>query len=86
MKGVYVMINDVLSVEPLVVSVKEAARMLGVCERTVRTLTRDGVLPVVRIASRVLYSREALIEFIRQASRVETQDCESVAGSIPCPF
>ena len=73
------MINDVLSVEPLVVSVKEAARMLGVCERTVRTLTRDGVLPVVRIASRVLYSREALIEFIRQGSRMETQDCEGVA-------
>jgi len=59
--------ND-LSVEPLTVSVKEAAVMLGVCERTVRTLTKSGELPVIRIASRVLYSREDLIDFVRQRS------------------
>ena len=59
--------ND-LSVEPLTVSVKEAARMLGVCERTIRTLTKSGELPVIRIASRVLYSREDLIDFVRQRS------------------
>jgi len=63
--------EDVLSVEPLTVSVKEAAKMLGVCERTVRTLTKNGVLPVIRIASRVLYSREDLIEFVRQRSKQE---------------
>jgi excisionase family DNA binding protein len=66
------MINEnVLSVEPLTVNVKEAARMLGVCERTIRNLTKLGELPVIRIASRVLYSREDLIEFIRQRSKQE---------------
>ena len=63
--------ENVLSVEPLTVNVKEAARMLGVCERTIRNLTKLGELPVIRIASRVLYSREDLIEFIRQRSKQE---------------
>jgi len=63
--------ENVVSVETLTVSVKEAARMLGVCERTVRTLTKSGVLPVIRVASRVLYSREDLIEFVRQGSKQE---------------
>jgi excisionase family DNA binding protein len=63
--------ENVLSVEPLTVSVKEAAKMLGVCERTVRTLTKSGVLPVIRIASRVLYSREDLIAFVWQGSKQE---------------
>ena len=63
------MIEDVLAVEPLTVSVKEAAVMLGVCERTIRTLTKSGELPVIRIASRVLYSREDLIDFVRQRSK-----------------
>jgi len=64
--------ENVLSVEPLTVNVKEAAKMLGVCERTVRMLTKNGVLPVIRIASRVLYSREGLIEFVRQRSKQES--------------
>jgi len=64
--------ENVVSVETLTVSVKEAAKMLGVCERTVRTLTKSGVLPVIRLASRVLYSREDLIEFVRQGSKQES--------------
>jgi len=64
--------ENVLSVEPLTVNVKEAARMLGVCERTIRNLTKLGELPVIRIASRVLYSREDLSEFVRQRSKQES--------------
>ena len=64
--------ENVLSVEPLTVNVKEAARMLGVCERTIRSLTKLGELPVIRIASRVLYSREDLSEFVRQRSKQES--------------
>jgi excisionase family DNA binding protein len=67
--------DDVSSVEPLTVDVRTAAKMLNVCERTIRNLTKNGVLPVIRIAGRVLYSREALIEFVRQGSRLETTDC-----------
>ena len=60
-----------MSVEPLTVNVAGAAKLLGVCERTVRTLTKQGVLPVIRIASRVLYSIEDLTEFVRQQSKKE---------------
>ena len=60
--------DEVASMEPLLVDVREVARLFNVCERTVRTLTKNGELPVVKLASRVLYSVEDLIEFVRQKS------------------
>jgi excisionase family DNA binding protein len=60
--------SDVSAVESLVVDVKEAAKMLGVCPKTVSNLTKRGELPVIRIAGCVRYSREDLLAFIR-ASR-----------------
>jgi len=56
-------------VESLLVNVGDAAKMLNISERTLRTITKRGELPTVRIASRVLYSREDLVEFIRQRSQ-----------------
>ena len=56
-------------VESLLVNVEVAAKMLNISERTLRTITKSGELPVVRIASRVLYSREDLAEFIRERSQ-----------------
>ena len=56
--------DDVLNVEPLTVDVKTAAIMLGVCERTVRNLTKRGILAVVRLGSSVRYSRKFLHEFV----------------------
>ena len=47
--------NEVLVAEPLLFDVKTTARMLNVCERTIRTLTKMGELPVVKILGRVLY-------------------------------
>ena len=58
----------------LTVSTEEAADLLGVCPRTVSNLAKRGELPVIRIAGCVRYSREDLIEFIRQRSKRET-DC-----------
>ena len=55
--------------ESLLVDVKTAAKMLNVSERTLRTLTKRGELPVVKIMGRVLYSREELVEFVRQRSQ-----------------
>ena len=60
--------NDVV-IEPLTVNVKVAAKMLGVCEKTIRTLTKNGELPVVRILGRVLYRPEDLTEFVRQRTQ-----------------
>lgn len=54
-----------LLVESLLVDVTTAATLLNVCEKTIRNLTKRGELPVVRIAGRVLYSREDLTNFIR---------------------
>ena len=60
-----------VQVESLLVDIKTASKMLNVSERTVRTLTRNGELPVVKIMTRVLYSVEDLIEFVRQRSKKE---------------
>ena len=63
--------NEELSIESLTVDVKMAAKMLGVCERTIRNLAKKGELPIVKILGRVLFSREDLIEFVRQRSKRE---------------
>ena len=60
--------NDIV-IEPLTVNVKVAAKMLGVCEKTIRTLTKKGELPVVRILGRVLYRPEDLTEFVKQRTQ-----------------
>jgi len=68
----------VSSANSLTVSTEEAAEMLGVCARTVRNLTRRGVLPVIKIGGCVRYSRECLIDFVRQGSTTEASGEMSV--------
>jgi excisionase family DNA binding protein len=52
--------------EPLLVDVKEAARLLGVSDRTVWSVTAPrGTLPCVRVGGRVLYSPDTLREWVR---------------------
>ena len=50
--------------EPLCVNVKDAAKMLGICERTLNTLIKDREIPVVRIGRRVLLRKEDLEAFV----------------------
>lgn len=38
--------------EPLVITVAEAARLLGVCEKTAKTYAQTGQLPSVKIGRR----------------------------------
>ncbi len=47
----------------------EAAQALGICERTLDTYTKDGTIPFLRIGSRVLYSVQALEEWISKQSK-----------------
>jgi len=75
--------DDALVVERLLIDVKDVAKMLNVCERTIRNLTKVGELPVVRIARRVLYSREDIVEFIRKRSRREGGDERESRVSTP---
>lgn len=51
-------------VSPLLLSIREAALTLGVCERTVWTLARERSLPTVRIGRRVMFSRNSLEAWI----------------------
>ena len=47
---------------PLLVSEREAGRLLGVTPRTVFALRRAGELPAVKIGARVLYPLAALVD------------------------
>ncbi|MBL9082520.1 MAG: helix-turn-helix domain-containing protein [Planctomycetales bacterium] len=48
----------------LLLSVKEAAKQLSVCERTLFTLTKTGQLAAVRIRRRVCYLLSDIQKFV----------------------
>lgn len=50
----------------LTLSVAEAAKALGVCEKTVYTLTHRQDFPTIKIGRRTRISREGLAEWVRQ--------------------
>ena len=72
---------------PLLVTVREASRMLSVSGRTLWDLTRRGVIPSVRIGRGVRYSIDALERFVRQrreANRPIVVDAATpVVGCLP---
>ena len=53
---------------PLLISGREAAKLLSVCERTLYTLTKAGEIPAVRIGRAVRYSVDELQAWVRRAS------------------
>lgn len=55
---------------------REAARTLSICPRTLHTLTTAGCIPAVRLGRRVLYPLAALEKFIAE----ETQGTLSTSG------
>ena len=52
----------------LLLSPQQAARALGICERTLFTRTKTGEIPAVRIGRCVRYSVDALREYVKQTS------------------
>ena len=56
-------------IEPLGVSVKDAAKALSISERTLWQLTKDGKIPATKAGSRVIYSVDALKDFVNQNRR-----------------
>jgi excisionase family DNA binding protein len=58
---------------PLLLSAKQAAKSLGVSERTLFTLATDGDLPSVKIGRRRLYSAVSLAQWVaeKQARTME---------------
>ena len=64
------MMNETQTVEPMLFSVREAAKSLGISERSLWSVTAPrGPLKATRINNRVLYSREHLMEFIELQSQ-----------------
>jgi len=50
--------------EPLLVSEREAARLLGVSQRHLQQLRAEGAVPHRRLGHRVLFSRDELGEWV----------------------
>ena len=48
----------------LLIDVREAAKALSICERTLATLTKAGEIPHTRLRGRVLYAPHVLREWI----------------------
>lgn len=57
---------------PLLLTKKAAGRELGVSDRTVHRLIKDGALPVVCFGGNVRISREDLQVFIKQQRKGES--------------
>lgn len=58
--------------DTLTISVEQAAEQLGVCVKTVYTLTHRADFPVIRIGRRTRISREGLREWVRQQTEGRT--------------
>ena len=52
------------TITPLLVDTTGAARLLGVCNRTIINLTNDGKIPAVRVRGAVRYAVADLNAFV----------------------
>ena len=57
------------TVIPVLYSAREAAKALGICERTLWAETQAGRVPHVRIRARVLYRPDALEQYVQENER-----------------
>lgn len=60
--------SSVISEPSILVSEKEAAHLLGCCERTVWSMRKDGKIRCVKIGAAVRYSRLEIDRFIEAHS------------------
>ena len=60
--------NENQIIGPLLLTPKEAAKTLSICERTLYGLTKRGELPAVRIGRAVRYSVDDLKAWIKKSS------------------
>lgn len=59
--------TETKSVERMLITAREAAAALGVCERTLYSLTKRGEIPAVHIGRAVRYDIESLKQFIKES-------------------
>ena len=68
------MVTQASSQPSLLVKPDEAAKLLSISTRTLWTLTREGVVPCVRLGKSVRYSLDSLCAVIAERERAE-RDC-----------
>lgn len=56
------------TIEPMLLTPRQAARALNISERTLWQRTKDGVIPAIKLGHLVRYSPDDLRDWIRQAS------------------
>jgi excisionase family DNA binding protein len=66
-------------VEPLLLTTRQAAKALAVCEKTLWSLTKRGEIPAVRIGRAVRYSMDELQAWVRRASEKKSADSQNCA-------
>lgn len=57
------------AIEPLVVSLATAAKLLGVSDRHLRTLTKVGTVPFVKLGGRILFRVESLNRMLAEIEK-----------------
>ena len=60
------------SITPILIGARQAAKALGVCERTIWTLQQDEGLPFVKIGRRVLFDPQDLKTWVER-KKMETK-------------
>ncbi|MBX9653849.1 helix-turn-helix domain-containing protein [bacterium] len=50
----------------ILVSIKEAAYLLGICERSLWTLVQERQIPHLRLGRRLLFSRDSLQSWVTE--------------------
>jgi len=58
------------NIEPILYTVPEAAKLLRISKRTLWKLTKNGLIPCVRIGRRVYYKPNDILEFINSHTEV----------------
>jgi len=56
-------------IEPMLLSPRQAAKALSICEKSLYTLTKSGQLPAVKIGRSVRYAVEDLRAFIERTKK-----------------
>jgi len=62
------------TIEPMLLTPRQAARALNISERTLWQRTKDGVIPAIKLGHLVRYSPDDLRHWIRQASTKESEN------------
>ena len=67
--------------EPVLLTIADVAKMLSVCERTVRNLISSSDLPSVRIGRAIRIEKQSVYHFI-EVKRQYNNQCVELASSL----